>query len=69
MQWACSSRPSGLSLVFSLQLLPKPRRRPSSLAARRLTRSLEVGNCRSSDLCPKEEPWQQSRPQPPITSY
>ncbi|XP_027436910.1 protein capicua homolog [Zalophus californianus] len=36
----------------SSQLLPRPRRRPSSLIARRPTCGPEAGNCRPSALCP-----------------
>lgn len=52
VRWAGSSLPGGLLPVFSLQLLPRPRRRPSSLTARRPTCRPEAGNCRSSALCP-----------------
>lgn len=70
--WADSSlpgRPSPLfpPPLFPPPLLPQPRRRPSSLAARRPTRSPEVGNCRPSALYP-DGTLARSRPRPFMTS-
>lgn len=49
---AGSSLPGGPPPACSLQLLPRPRRRPSPRPARRPTRSPEAGNCRPPAPCP-----------------